>query len=590
MFAFHGKILFIDLENRSYRIQTPDPDLLAAYLGGKGLGSRLLYEHNPAQCDPLGPENNLIFTCGPVTGSLIWGGCRYGVFTKSPQTGFYSESYAGGRAPEAMDAAGYDAIVLQGQCAGPTVLEISPQGVHFHDASDLWGLDSLTTEEKALEIASGKAGKKGALAIGPAGEAMVSFAVIENDKWRSAGRTGPGAVMGSKKVKAMVFWGNAKRTMADPARLKAFSREYAAESKENPTVKAYKSKGTPMMVQVMNNAGAFPTRYWKQGRLENWEKISAEALHEKCRVTPAACAKCFMACGRRGTLLQGPYKGLTLEGPEYETIYAFGGLCAIDSIEEIFFLNHLCDSLGMDTITSGNLCAFAMEAVEQGKIDLPIRYGNVQGAADLLWKIARREGVGDLLAQGIVPAAQEWGMEDQAVHVKGLEPAGYDPRVLKGMGLAYATSPRGACHLRSTFYKAELSGMSNPDELAGKIELYMDFEDRLTLFDALILCRFYRDLYLWDDLGDIVSMTCGLSREKTNLQQIAKNITDIVRRFNLREGMNPAVHETLPKAFFSQPLESGQVLSREFFQAMLKEYYRLRGWTDAGLLPDSPVR
>ncbi|WP_028316193.1 aldehyde ferredoxin oxidoreductase family protein [Desulfatibacillum aliphaticivorans] len=589
MFGFHGKILFINLESRSFRIEKPDPDVLAAYLGGKGLGSFLLYEHNPPHCDPLGPENNLIFACGPATGSLIWGGCRYGVYTKSPQTGFYSESYAGGRAPEAMDAAGYDAIVLQGQCAAPTVLEIEPGGVHFHDASNLWGLDAISTEEKALEIASGKAGKKGALAIGPAGENLVSFAVIENDKWRSAGRTGPGAVMGSKKVKAMVFWGSAKRPMADPARLREFSRDYAAESKENPSVQAYKSKGTPMMVQALNKAGAFPTRYWKQGYFESWKKISAEALHEKCRVTPAACAKCFMACGRRGTVLNGPHKGLTIEGPEYETIYAFGGLCAIDSIEEIVYLNHLCDSLGMDTITSGNLCAFAMEAVERGRVDLPVRYGDAQGAADLLRKIARREGVGDVLARGIIHAAREWGMEDQAVHVKGLEPAGYDPRVLKGMGLAYATSPRGACHLRSTFYKAELSGMSQPDELEGKVELYIDFEDRLTLFDALILCRFYRDLYPWDALGEIISITCGLSPEKTNLQQIARNIADIVRRFNLREGMEPAVHETLPKAFFSQALESGQVLSPKFFREMLTEYYRLRGWTDSGLLRDSSL-
>ncbi|MBI9077980.1 MAG: aldehyde:ferredoxin oxidoreductase, partial [Desulfatibacillum sp.] len=435
-----------------------------------------------------------------------------------------------------------------------------------------------------LKIGPSQVGKKGAVVIGPAGENLVSFAVIENDKWRSAGRTGTGAVMGSKMLKAIVFWGDAKRPLADPVRMRAFARRHAAESKDNAVVKAYKTNGTPMMVRIMNDAGAFPTRYWKQGYFQNWEKISANALHEKCRVIPTACGKCFMACGRRGTVLSGPHKGITVEGPEYETIYAFGGLCAIDSIEEIVYLNHLCDFLGMDTISAGNLCAFAMEAVAQGRLDLPIKYGDATATADLLRKIARREGVGDILARGIIHAAREWGMEDQAVHVKGLEPAGYDPRVLKGMGLAYATSPRGACHLRSTFYKAELSGMSEPDNLDGKVELYIDFEDRLTLFDTLILCRFYRDLYPWEALGEIISMTCGLSPEKPALQKIAQNVTNLVRRFNLRENMDPAIHERLPKVFHKQALESGHVLSLDYFQAMLKEYYRLRGWKDSGLL------
>ena len=584
MHGFHGKILTIDVSSQSFAIHEPDLDVLAAYLGGKGLGSYLLLKNNPPQCDPLGPENHLIFACGPAVGSLIWGGCRYGVYTKSPQTGFYSESYAGGRTPEAMDAAGYDAIIIKGQSSIPIVLEIEPEGVRFHDGSKLWGLNTFASEEKARLIAPPHAHKKGALVIGPAGEDLVSFAVIENDKWRSAGRTGPGAVMGSKKIKAIVFWGDARRPMADPAMVREFSREYATQSKENAGVKAYKTNGTPMMVRVLNDAGAFPTRYWKQGYFESWEKISAQALHEKCRITPSACAKCFMACGRKGTVLDGPHKGITLEGPEYETLYAFGGLCAIDSIEDIVFLNHLCDSLGMDTISTGNLCAFTMEAVEQGRINLPIRYGDAQATAVLVQMIARREGVGEVLARGIVHTAREWGMEDQAIHVKGLEPAGYDPRVLKGMGLAYATSPRGACHLRSTFYKAELSGMSDPDELQGKVELYIDFEDRLTLFDALILCRFYRDLYPWDALGRIVSMTCGLTAPKKNLQKIAQNITNLVRRFNLRENMDPAIHETLPKPFFTQALESGQVLDREFFQAMLQAYYELRGWQKSGRL------
>ncbi len=583
MYGFHNKIMVVDLTSQTFEVRIPDPEILAAYLGGRGLGSYLLYEENPPGCDPLGPENRLIFACGPACGSLVWGASRYGVYTKSPQTGFYSESYSGGRVPEAMDAAGYDAIVIHGQSSQPTVLEVGPGGVKFHDGAGLWGADTFTAEEKTRSLAPKSARKKGAVVIGPAGENQVSFAVIENDKWRCAGRTGTGAVMGSKKLKAIVFWGDAKRPLAHPDQVRKFSREYAAESKENASVKAYKSNGTPMMVQIMNDAGAFPTRYWKQGTYEKWEGISARALH-KNKVVATACAKCFMACGRRTTISTGPHKGLTIEGPEYETIYAFGGLCTIGSIEEIAYLNHLCDSLGMDTITAGNLCAFAMEAFAQGASDYPIRYGEARAVADLIHKIARREGLGDLLSRGIIPAASAWGMEDQAIHVKGLEPAGYDPRVLKGMGLAYATSPRGACHLRSTFYKAELSGMSEPDNMDGKVDLYIDFEDRLTLFDTLILCRFYRDLYPWDELVQIFSMTCGLDCGREGLQKKAADINTLVRRFNLREGMDPDVHEILPKAFHHQALETGHVLSKEQFFAMRSQYYQLRGWKESGQL------
>jgi aldehyde:ferredoxin oxidoreductase len=276
-------------------------------------------------------------------------------------------------------------------------------------------------------------------------------------------------------------------------------------------------------------------------------------------------------------VLSGRHKGLTLEGPEYETIYTFGGLCMIDSIEEIAYLNHLCDSLGMDTITAGNLCAFAMQAFELGKSDYAIRFGDADAAADLLRQISARRDMGAVLSMGIRHAAAVFDMQKHAVHVKGMEPAGYDPRVLKGMGLAYATSDRGACHLRTTFYKPELAGMIDPDQIDGKAELLVDFEDRLTLFDSLILCKFFRDIYPWELLGELVSGATGMDGSQEYLRGVAKNISDKVRAFNLREGMDQE-DERLPALFHEKLSGSGAVITKEAFTQLLSDYKNIRDW------------
>jgi aldehyde:ferredoxin oxidoreductase len=278
----------------------------------------------------------------------------------------------------------------------------------------------------------------------------------------------------------------------------------------------------------------------------------------------------------------GRHKGLTAEGPEYETIYAFGGLCEIDSIEEILFLNDLCDRLGMDTITAGNLAAFAVEAARQGKISYPIAYGEADSVARLLEDVAARRGIGDTLARGIRAAASEWGMEGQAVHVKGLEPAGYDPRVLKGMGLAYGVSDRGACHLRATFYKPELSGGVDPNRIEGKAKIFAEWEDRLTLFDTLIICRFYRDLYQWEQLSAIIAAATGMELGVDGMRAIAARVTNDTRRFNLREGLT-AADDRLPVRLTTEPLlDSNSHISREEMETMLSEYYKARGWNADG--------
>lgn len=587
MDGFFKKILKVNLKARTSREEVIPDSVYETYLGGKGLGIHLLMRENPPGVDPLSPENRLIFCLGPVTNSRIYGSSRHGAFTKSPLTGILSESYSGGKVAEAMGRTGYDAFILEEGSDEPIWVEISDQEVAFHDAKALWGKDTYQTEDEVMKRVGVKGA--GALVIGPAGENLVRFAVIENDYWRSLGRTGVGAVMGSKKLKAIAFHGVKKREVAHPDRLEQFARETLHRGKDSAGAQAYRRMGTPMLVAMNNAVGGFPSKYWHLGTFEGWERISAESLLERCQVKPSACPRCFMACGNLSEIREGRHKGLKIEGPEYETIYSLGGLCMVHEIEEIAYLNDICDRLGMDTISAGSLCAFAMEASETGKIAEKIAWGEVDKIAELLHSIASKKGIGAVLAEGIRHAARVWDMEDVAIHVKGLDPAGYDPRVLKGMGLAYATSDRGACHLRATFYKAELSGMIPADRMEGKANLFLEFEDRFNIHDSLILCRFYRDIYWeWDFLSTIVEVTTGLTLDEAGLRRISSNIQNETRRFNLREGITPA-DDTLPRRFFKEPLgKEGKVIRREDLRRMLQEYYALRGWSSEGIPGENP--
>jgi len=585
MFGYYNRTLTINLTDRSVTIEPVTDEVLAECSGGKGLATRLLLERNKPGIDPLSPENNLIFATGSFCGGRMWGASRYGVYTKSPLTGFYAESYSGGKVPEAIDSAGFDAIILTGKADRPTALTVTPEGVEFHDAGDLWGSDSIVTEEIALQrfaVNSENYRKPGAITIGPAGEKMVKFALIANDKWRCAGRAGAGAVMGSKLVKAIVFQGDRKRQYADPDGVAQYAKGFGSKNSQGPGAKAYKAMGTTMMVSLMNNVGAFPAKYWSQGSCEHWEKISGEQFHAEHEVKPHACAKCFMACGRMAKIKKGRHEGLQLEGPEYETIYSFGGLCMVDDMAEIVYLNDICDRLGIDTITAGNLCGLAIEAKLRGKIDFDIEYGNVDQIATLLQMISDRDGIGDILANGIIPASKAWGLEDIAIHVKGMEPAGYDPRALKGMGLTFGTSPRGACHLRTTFYKPELSGLIPPEQTKDKAAMLIEYEDRLNIFDTLVLCRFYRDMYTWEELETALYAVTGQPSSQVDLQIIAKNIINMTRAFNLHEGLTPE-DDRLPKRIHKEPLPSGKSLTYEEMEYMLKDYYRLRDWDEAGV-------
>ena len=576
MDGFYNKVLRINVSKESFEQEPVSDEIYQTFLGGKGLATHLLVNNTKAGVDPLSEGNVLIFATGPVTDTTVWGSSRYGVFTKAPLTGLYAESYSGGKVAEPLSRTGYDAIMIEGASKNPVYLEISDEDVKFHNASHIWGKDTYETEDTIKQ----EVGIKGAgvVVIGPAGENLVRFACIENDYWRSAGRTGVGAVMGSKKIKGIAFHGNKKKKIANPDLLKKLSTELKDIGKDNPGAKNYRSFGTLQMVPIMNKVGAFPTKYWHAGTYDKWQSLTQDALQKKAKVRSHACPRCFMGCGRLTEVLEGKHKGLKQE-LDYETVGAFGGVCMIDDIVEVVYLNDICDRLGMDTITAGNLAGFIIEASHLKDIGEKIEYGDVDAIAALLNKIAMKEGNGAILAEGIKYASKEWGLEDLAIHVKGMEPASYDPRVLNGMGLAYATSDRGACHLRATIYKAELSGMIAPTAVEGKAEMLIDFEDRHNLFDALILCRFFRDLYPWEKISTVISATTGMELDKKQLQKVASAIANKVREFNLREGMNKEIDETLPKRFFEEKLEdSGKVLSKANFDRMLSDYYKLKGW------------
>lgn len=583
MQGFFKQTLTVDVSNQSSQTEALSDAFLRACMGGKGLGTQLLLDRNPVGVDPFSPDHHLVLALGPASDSTIHGSCRHGMFAKSPLTGLYSESYAGGSAAIAMSRAGFDAFVIKGASDRPLWLEISDQGVFFHEADDLWGLDTFETEAAMRKRVAAKS--PGIMVIGPAGENCVRFAVVKNDGWRVCGRTGMGAVLGAKKIKAVVFHGGQKRPFADQEGLSAYAKENLALYKDHAVTQAYRNNGTPMMVDILNKAGGFPSRYWSQGSVQHVEAINAQSIRQRCQPKPKACRTCFLACGKSVRVRQGRHQGLSLEGPEYETIYAFGGLCMVDQIEEIVYLNDLCDRMGLDTMSSGNLAAFAIEARRRGKIDFEIDYNQPDQIAALLKKIVLRQDVGGLLADGVRPASEELGLEDIAVHVKGLEPSGYDPRVLKGMGLAYAVADRGACHLRTTFYKPELSGLIDPDQIEDKAAMFIDFEDRCTLFDTLIVCRFYRDLYPWEEIGNMIALTTGETMHKQDLQMLAARVTDSARRFNLREGLR-ATDDWLPRRLLNETLPDGRHMASADLRQLIDDYYRLRGWLDTGQLPD----
>ncbi len=572
MNGFFNRLLIINLSDRAFKYENiPDP-VLAKTLGGKGLGIHLLMQHNLSGVDAFSPDNVFIITTGPITGTRMWGQSRFGVYSKSPATGGFGESYCGGSLAPKIKGCGIDAIVIKGVCDSLSFITVNENGVLFKDASRIKEKDTTESERYILKNSDPNSS---AMVIGPAGENLVKFACIKSDRWRSLGRGGMGAVLGSKNLKGLSFSGSKKARIEDENLLKKIIIETAKKGKNSPITSLFQKFGTPMQVAVTNHFNCFPTRYWSAGHFKKWENLSADYMRENFEITAHSCPPCFLRCTKRSKVKYGRHQGLEIEGPEYETIYAIGGLNEIDSLEEVVFLNDICDGLGIDTISAGNISAFAVEAFKKGKTKFKIDYNQPDRIAELYRLIAKKKDVGAIFAEGIKNAANELGLEDYAVHVKGLEPAGFDPRVLKGMGLSYATAARGACHLRGTFYKAELSGEIKTSQISGKAKLLIDYEDRAALFDCLILCRFFRDFIYWEEISALFEASTGRRFHKGDLEIIANRITQKTREYNLREGLDSST-DTLPRRFLTEPTKEGASLSTHDLNLMILEYNQIR--------------
>ncbi|MEM3060933.1 MAG: aldehyde ferredoxin oxidoreductase family protein, partial [Candidatus Bathyarchaeia archaeon] len=445
-FGYMGKILRINLTGKKIKTQRLPSSFVKEYVGGKGFGTRLLYDELDKGVNPLSPENKLIFATGPATGTIVPTSAKVGLFFKSPLTGIYAESYSSGQIAPRIKWAGYDCIIIEGRSKNPVYIFIDEDYVKIEDAEHLWGKDTYYTED-AIRKDFGNDPNLRVASIGKAGENLVKIACIENDYWRCFGRCGGGAVMGSKRLKAIAIRGTKEVSVAHPEKLESLTREIIKKMVESTL--SFRLYGTPAMVDRVNQQGVFPTRNWQEGAFDEFKRINADSILNSVFVRNESCFACPIACGKICKVKEGPYSGVLISGPEYETIFAFGGLCEISDIKAICKMNDLCDRYGLDTMSAGNIVAFAIEAYKRGKLsaNFPLEYGKPEAIIGLIELIAKREGIGNLLAEGVKKASEELNLEDLAIHVKGLELPGYDPRGLKALSLAYAIATRGACHL-----------------------------------------------------------------------------------------------------------------------------------------------
>jgi aldehyde:ferredoxin oxidoreductase len=576
------KLLRVDLDDGSAREEMIREDIARDYLGPKGVCSRYLLEEVPPTADPLSPANKMVFSCGPLSGSMMPGTNRFGVYFISPLTGGYGESTSGGHLATQFARTGYRMLIIEGRSPRPVFLEVSPAGATIHSAEDLWGSDVFVTEPALLA----RVGVKGARAtvVGPAGENLVRFACMINDRTHILGRGGVGAVAGSKHLKGIVFHGSKEAELVRPDAVKALAREMLDMSRDHPAAESFRRFGTLAVVAMTNRLDLFPTRYWQEGHLDGWESaIGPDLMVERYKVRNTSCPPCVLHCGNLCRVPEGPLKGLELE-PEFETVYAFAGLCQVGDLAEVMRLNEICDRLGIDTISAGNLAGLAIEACAQGRLDLGLRYGDADGVAEFVTAMAKRDGdVADVFADGILAAEKAYGLRDVAVHVKGMEPAGYDPRRSKGMGLGYIMSERGACHQRATFIRAELTGAIDLAQVEGKAALYVDYEDRFVVMDCMIFCHFYRDLLPWEFLTRIASAAVGHDYATDELRTIANRIVTCTHEINRRRGFGPEKESFGPwiteRSIVAADGEELRTTAEEF-ETMRREYYEARGWKE----------
>jgi aldehyde:ferredoxin oxidoreductase len=597
MFGLMGKILRVNLTDGKISEEEIPEEMVKKYLGGRGIASRYLFDELEPGVDPLGPENKLIFMSGLLSGTPSPSAGRYSVVAKSPLTNIWAQANSGGRWGVDLKQSGFDGIIFEGISEKPVYLVIDDGKAELRDASAFWGKNVAETTKMFKETLDKKFN---VACIGVAGEKLVKYAAIMNDIHRAAGRCGLGAVMGSKRLKAVVAKGSQKIQIANKEAFQEVSKRQFELLGEAILAAGLEGYGTNLVLDMVNVVGGLPTRNWQTGICEYAEEVNGEALSEKVLVGTVGCFACPIKCGRNTEIKKGPYAGQKGEGPEYETVVVFGPMCDNPDMESITMANYLCNDYGMDTISCGSTISFTMECFEKGILTkektegLEINFGDSAVIVDLVHKIAKREGVGDLLAEGSRIMSQRLGQGSErfAMQVKGLELPAYDSRAAKITGLAFATANRGGDHitgyvqgptfLASPFLVIEDSEIQDPlVENPDETRVVKELEDVLTTFDALGSCKFMGMGSDAEEITDIIKAVTGWEFEVADLRKAGERIYNLERAFNVREGMTRA-DDTLPKRLLEDPLPEGQAEGQvNNLEALLDPYYEFRGWDKA---------
>ena len=592
MHGFHGRLLHLDLTSGRSVWREIEPSRLRAFLGGIGLGTSLLYDYAPRGVDPFSPENPLIFASAPLVGTGLTTTAKFAVVTKSPLTGFIADSLSSSYFALELKRIGIDALIITGRSNAMSYLSIQNQTVEIRSAEHLRGKSPLEAESIIRAELNWPSAR--VAAIGRAGENLVRFATISNEG-RHAGRGGVGAVMGSKNLKAIALSGDCPTDVADSGGVEKIAAVLRERSLSSLTDK-YREIGTVANLSVFNRLGTLPTRNFQQSTFDDADALSGESLTENNFSRRHGCAACTIRCERLFKALDGRDQRM-----EYETLFALGPLCGIRDPDSVLHAAQLCDVYGLDTISTGGTLAWAMECGEKGLLPdvdkFGLRFGAAEGVFAAIAAIGERQGVGALLAEGSRRAAMEIGGNsmDWAMHVKGLELPGYEPRSLKTMALGLAVSPRGACHNRSGAYEADFSGEVDRFTIDSRRgSLVAASEDFAATLDSLIICKFLRKCFndYYEEAAEVLRNVTGWDYTANDIKRAGERIHNLKKLFNIREGWSTG-DDWLPGRLLSEALPTGVGagvrLSADELRQMIHSYYQARGWDDHGLIPESKL-
>ena len=589
-----GTILRVNLSDNIVKKEALNDKWAQAFIGARGLGTKYYISEVGHDADPLSEENNLIFMTGPLTGTFSPSSGRYNVVTKGPLTGTIAASNSGGFFGPELKYAGYDGIIIEGKAKKPVYLYINDDKVEIKDAAELWGKNTFITTNMLLE----KYGEDYKVAcIGPAGEKRVLYAGVMNDKNRAAGRTGVGAVMGYKNLKAVVVRGSKSIEVKNPEDFFKACKDARRKLKEHPvTGTGLGQYGTEILVNIINGVGSFPTRNWKESIYDKADDTGGEALAEKYLIRNKGCFGCPIGCGRL-TKLNGKYEGLG-EGPEYEAAWALGADCGINDLGAICKANFICNELGMDPITLGSTIACAMEMYDRGiisekEIGRPLKFGDAEALVELTEKIGKREGFGDIMAQGSYRMAEKYGCPELSMSVKKQEMPAYDGRGIQGIGLNYATSNRGGCHVRGYMISPEVLGVPeklDQFETEGKAAMLKVFQDLTAVVDSLGLCLFTTFGIGLPEIAALYRTATGFDYSDEEILQMGERIWNMEKLYNLKNGFEKR-DDALPPRLLKEPISEGPAKGRvSKLDKMLEEYYKERGWDSNGIPPEEKIR